>query len=103
MLMLELRLMYWTGSFKNPQPGSPVSVVPAEGHATGQKVSDLEDSVARENFRVVIIKPTVVEQLDLSDPDKARRYRFTFVGDSTQETDDGGEVIGEWRREELWP
>ncbi|CAL3963088.1 unnamed protein product, partial [Diplocarpon coronariae] len=42
-------------SFKNPAPGTPIGSQP-EGLGLGQKVSDLEDEVARKNFRVVIIK-----------------------------------------------
>ncbi|KAI9813697.1 MAG: hypothetical protein M1832_006125 [Thelocarpon impressellum] len=89
------------GSFKNPPPGTPVSVPqPDPSLAIGQQVTDLEDPVARRNFRVVIIRPEVVEQLDLTEPDKARRWRFTFVGETAGET---GETVGEWKTEELWP
>lgn len=90
------------GSFKNPVPGTPISQTPSDPNwALGQKVSALNDEVARQNFRVVIIKPTEVEQLDLSVPDKARRWRFTYVGRNV--TGDGGENTGEWMKEELWP
>ncbi|KAM3080643.1 hypothetical protein ACMFMG_005578 [Clarireedia jacksonii] len=89
------------GSFKNPVPGTPVSSPPNDkALSLGQKVSDLNDEVARKNFRVVIIKPESVEQLDLSEPDKARRWRFTYVGRSGGENE---EAIGEWKKEELWP
>ncbi len=57
----------------------------------GKKVEDLNDPVARKHFRVVIIKPEEVEQLDLSDPVKSRRHRFSI------------DPSGEWRTEELWP
>jgi len=67
--------------------------------ALGQKVDDLHDPVARKNFRVVVIRPEEVEQLDLNDPSRARRWRFTFVGEKGQA--DG--AIGEWKMEELWP
>ncbi|KAA8570817.1 hypothetical protein EYC84_000209 [Monilinia fructicola] len=88
------------GSFKNPIPGTPVSQPPSDPNwSLGQKVSDLNDEIARKNFRVVIIKPIEVEQLDLSVPDKARRWRFTYVGPNG----DDGENIGEWKKEELWP
>lgn len=93
------------GSFKNPAPGTPVSNPPGDKSlALGQKVSDLHDEVARKNFRVVIIRPDVVEQIDLTDPDKARRWKYTFVGGG-----EGGESlqhrneVGEWNVEELWP
>ncbi|KAI9876398.1 MAG: hypothetical protein M1830_006296 [Pleopsidium flavum] len=88
------------GSFKNPPPGTPVSQSPQDkDHSLGQKVTDLHDPIAYANFRVVIIKPEVVEQLDLSDPSQARRWKFTFVGEKGQDE----ETIGEWKKEELWP
>ncbi|PQE10246.1 zn 2cys6 transcription factor protein [Rutstroemia sp. NJR-2017a WRK4] len=89
------------GSFKNPVPGTPVSNPPNDkALSLGQKVSDLNDEAARKNFRVVIIKPESVEQLDLTEPDKARRWRYTYVGPSGGENE---EVVGEWKKEELWP
>ena len=85
------------GSFKNPVPGSPVSIPPKEkGVALGQQVDDLHDEVARSNFRVCIIKPDEVELVDLSVPDKGRRWKYTFVGLSEGD-------VGEWKKEELWP
>lgn len=42
----------------------------------GEKVEDLEDPVARENFRVVVIRPDEVESVDLSDPSKSRRQVY---------------------------
>ncbi|KAI9824227.1 MAG: hypothetical protein M1832_002034 [Thelocarpon impressellum] len=90
------------GSFKNPPPGTPVSVPPPKPSlALGQQVTDLDDTVARRNFRVVIIRPEVVEQLDLTE-DKARRWRFTFVGETTGGSGGTGATVGEWRTEELW-
>ncbi|GMG25081.1 unnamed protein product [Aspergillus oryzae var. brunneus] len=63
----------------------------------GQKVDDLQDSIARGNFRVVVIRPNEVERLDLSDLQNVRRVRWTFVpADNT-----GGQ--GEWVETELWP
>lgn len=58
----------------------------------GAKVEGLDDDVARDNFRVVIIKPEFVEQVDLSDPSKSRRYVYEFDDDSN-----------EWKYEEQWP
>ena len=59
----------------------------------------LDDPIARDNYRVVIIKPDEVEQLDLSDPTKARRWLYRFVVDQAE----GEEAKGEWKIEELWP
>ncbi|MCJ1359472.1 MAG: hypothetical protein MMC33_009474 [Icmadophila ericetorum] len=84
------------GSWKNPPPGTPVKGnEPDKNHVLGQKVNDLEDPIARSNFRVVVIKPESVEQLDLSDPEKARRWRYDFI------EGEGGK--GEWTVTELWP
>lgn len=94
------------GSFKNPPPGTPVAIPVADkALGLGQKVDDLHDEVARRNFRVVVVRPDEVEQLDLSEPDKARRWRFTFIGSEGEHGKEGqsGEVVGEWRKEELWP
>ncbi|KAI9745608.1 MAG: hypothetical protein M1818_001142 [Claussenomyces sp. TS43310] len=92
------------GSFKNPVPGSAVSLAPGNtALALGQKVKGLDDEVARSNFRVVVIRPDEVEQLDLSDPDKARRWSFTYVGPKGGEAAQKGADIGEWKMEELWP
>lgn len=92
------------GNFKNPVPGSPVSIPPSDKSlALGQKINDLHDEVARRNFRVVIIKPDEVEQVDLSEPDKARRWKYTFVGPNGGHTGQRGEDVGEWKVEELWP
>jgi pyridoxamine 5'-phosphate oxidase len=58
----------------------------------GIKLDDLNDDIARKNFRVVVIKPESVEQTDLNDPDKARRYLYTYDDDT-----------GEWTMTEEWP
>ncbi|KAH8167053.1 hypothetical protein CIB48_g1203 [Xylaria polymorpha] len=69
------------GTFRNPPPGRPVSLpVGGEGLALGQKVTDLDDPVARANFRVVVIVPDELEQADLSDPEHGRRWIHTYVG-----------------------
>lgn len=89
------------GTWKNPPPGKPTEgKEPESGHELGQKVEDLDDSVARANFRVVVIKPDEVESVDLSDPAKARRMKYTFVVETGE---DGEEKRGEWKVEELWP
>ncbi|RMZ72518.1 pyridoxamine 5 -phosphate oxidase-domain-containing [Pyrenophora seminiperda CCB06] len=81
------------GSFKNPPPGQPVSQPYDDKNlALGSKATDLHDPIARKNFRLVVIVPDSVEQTDLSDPEKARRYLYTF-----------GESAAGWRTEELWP
>jgi pyridoxamine 5'-phosphate oxidase len=92
------------GSFRNPEPGSPVSIPPSDKNlGLGQQVNDLHDEVARKNFRIIIIKPDVVEQIDLSIPDKARRWKYSFVGPDGAKTGERGREVGEWKVEELWP
>lgn len=69
---------------------------PDKDHQLAQKVTDLHDPIARSNFRVVVIKPDEVEATDISNPETARRRKYTFVADAQ----DGK---GEWTEEELWP
>lgn len=88
------------GSWRNPPPGTPVKGEPDEDHKLGQQVDDLEDPVARENFRVVIIKPDLVESVDLTDPKKSRRHLYTFVVEDDAEK---GVKKGDWKEEILWP
>ena len=57
-----------------------------------QKQCDLDDPTARQNFRVVVIKPEEVESLNLSDPLKARRHVYKY-----------DESSGEWSHTEQWP
>ncbi|KAI1497324.1 pyridoxamine 5'-phosphate oxidase-domain-containing protein [Biscogniauxia marginata] len=95
------------GSFRNPPPGVPVGrwrPVDGDGLGLGQKVTDLRDKVARANFRVVVIVPREVDRCDLSDPDRARRWLYTFVGAGGRDGGKGkGEREGEWEVVEVWP
>ncbi|KAK3391090.1 hypothetical protein B0H63DRAFT_131712 [Podospora didyma] len=92
------------GSFRNPPPGTPLATTtPAEGEGLGQTVEDLHDEIARRNFRVVVIVPNEVDQVDLTDPKRARRWLYTYRGMSYKATHPGGEVIGEWEKVEVWP
>lgn len=71
------------GTFKAPPPGRPMQDSLAESPLhQGQAVTGLYDSVARENFRVVVIIAWEVEQLDLSDRDCLRRRKWTREGSS---------------------
>lgn len=84
------------GSFKAPPPGKPVTTsYDSQNLQLGAKVDDLQDPIARKHFRLVIIVPDSVEQTDLSDPAKARRFRYTF--------DESTSANAGWRTEELWP
>lgn len=51
----------------------------------------------------MIIRPDVVEQVDLTDPAESRRWRWTFVGDDEAPQVGGKPVDEEWKMEELWP
>lgn len=93
------------GSWRNPPPGTPVDNGEEQSnnegqHHLGQQVEDLEDPVARENFRVVIIKPDLVESIDLTDPTKSRRHLYTFIVEDDAEK---GVKKGDWKEEILWP
>lgn len=64
----------------------------------GQKIDDLEDKVARKNFRVCIIVPDEVENLDLSNPPESKRHLYQYVGED--QTGEG--IIAGWKRTELF-
>ncbi|KAK1755803.1 pyridoxamine 5'-phosphate oxidase-domain-containing protein [Echria macrotheca] len=93
------------GTFRNPPPGRPVTlpVDPDSGLGIGQTVDDVDDQVARRNFRVVVIVPDEVDQVDLSDMKNPKRWLYVYRGASYKTTQPGGEVIGEWEKVELWP
>ncbi|KAK6948523.1 hypothetical protein Daesc_010291 [Daldinia eschscholtzii] len=94
------------GSFRNPPPGTPVALPVGDDRLKlGQKVTDLEDEVARANFRVVVIVPEGVDRTDLSDPERGRRWLYTFVGRKSgkQSTVPGGVVEEGWEKVEVWP
>jgi hypothetical protein len=57
-----------------------------------QKGDDLQDPVARGNFRVAVIRPEEVERLDLSDLQNVRRVKWTFVP-----------ADNKWVETDLWP
>ncbi|KAJ5098276.1 hypothetical protein N7532_005277 [Penicillium argentinense] len=86
------------GSFKNPAPGQPRSQLPSDPSLRmGQKVNDLHDPVARGNFRVVVIRPDVVERLDLSSQEDMRRWIWVL--------NSRGDHYGQytWTETEVWP
>ncbi|KAK3716198.1 hypothetical protein LTR37_006643 [Vermiconidia calcicola] len=81
------------GSFVAPPPGQRVDKPYDDKNLKlGEKVEDLHAPVARENFRVVIIRPEEVESVDLSDPSKSRRQVYKYDSQT-----------GEWSHEECWP
>ncbi|KAK3988537.1 pyridoxamine 5'-phosphate oxidase-domain-containing protein, partial [Cladorrhinum sp. PSN332] len=87
------------GSFKGPAPGRPR----AEGDGglkVGEKVEDLEDEIARRNFRVVVIVPEGVDQVLLEEV--ARRWVYAYRGQEGKKEYDGGEMVGQsgWERVE---
>lgn len=93
------------GTFKNPPPGQPIAKGASPGENLGQKAGHLKDEeLARKNFRVVIIAPEQVERVDLSDPEKAKRWIYTLAEESGGP---GGseqrEPKREWNVVETWP
>jgi hypothetical protein len=98
--LVFVKLTVFPGSFRNPLPGQPRSQLPSNPDLRlGQKVTNLHDPVARENFRVVLILPEEVEQLDLSDLDDVRRRKWTLV--MGEDDEDGPH--GQWEEAEIWP
>lgn len=81
------------GSFKAPPPGRP-SDKPFDKakNQLATKVDSLDDEAARENFRVVVIKPSWVERTDISGTLDARRHQYEYQPSS-----------GEWTLTETWP
>ncbi|QIW99076.1 hypothetical protein AMS68_004594 [Peltaster fructicola] len=81
------------GSFKQPPPGQPVDKPYDDKNLKlGEKIEGLDDSVARKNFRLVIIKPEEVESIDLSDPSKSRRQVYKYDSKNSS-----------WTHTECWP
>jgi pyridoxamine 5'-phosphate oxidase len=102
------------GTFKNPEPGRP-KTEPVENpeEKLGQQAGHLADEeLARRNFRVAVITPEEVEQVDLSDPAESKRWVWTLskesggpgVVDSANADGEGkSEKVGEWNMVETWP
>lgn len=85
------------GSFRNPPPGQPRDQPPSNSaQGLGQKVTDLHDPVARENFRVVLICPEEVEQLDLTNQENIKKWNWKVSGN----VEDTG---AQWKELEVWP
>ncbi|KIE01008.1 zn 2cys6 transcription factor, partial [Metarhizium majus ARSEF 297] len=85
---------FMRGTFRNPPPGTPITQVPGEGLGLGQVVEDLEDEVARKNFRVLVIVPEEVDRVDLSNPERGQRWNYTLERRGH---------AAEWKETELWP
>ena len=94
------------GSFKNPPPGKPIKEGgESPGEALGQKAGNLKDEdLARKNFRVAIITPEVVEQVDLSDPAQSKRWIWTLAEEAGGPGGhDNSTSVQEWNMVETWP
>jgi pyridoxamine 5'-phosphate oxidase len=94
------------GSFKNPPPGKPIKDgVDSSEEKLGQKGGHLQDEDhARKNFRVAIITPEEVEQVDLSDPENSRRWIWTLAGEAGGPGgNEDGKQVREWNMVETWP
>ena len=91
------------GSFRGPAPGTPVAYHTDKGETVGQRLEGVEDEVARGHFRVVVIVPEEVDQVDLSDENRPRRWLYVYRGVGGESKLPGGEVIGEWEKVEVWP
>ena len=85
-------MLHFQGTFRAPPPGQKLDEPYDKRLKLGDKVEDLNDEIARKNFRVCIIKPDEVEKLYLAEPTKAQRWQWTLSEESA-----------EWRKEETWP
>jgi pyridoxamine 5'-phosphate oxidase len=92
------------GSFKNPPPGQLLADNVGTGEKMGQKAElDLKkEDLARKNFRVAVITPEQVEQLDLSDPAKNQRWIWTLESQGHAGDAEEGKAL-EWKMVEIWP
>ncbi len=97
------------GTFRNPPPGQPRpprgtegNTRPGEGLGAPVEDGDLHNAAARANFRVCVIVPEEVDQVDLSDGADARRWLYRYVGEGGQTTTEGAVVNG-WSTTEVWP
>jgi len=96
------------GTFKNPPPGKPIIADGGEtsGEALGQEAGHLRDEeLARRNFRVCIITPEQVEQVDLHDPSRTRRWVYALVdaAEGQPESPEHSKPIRHWNVVEVWP
>ncbi|KAI1409125.1 pyridoxamine 5'-phosphate oxidase-domain-containing protein [Hypoxylon sp. FL1857] len=92
------------GSFRNPPPGVPVAVPVDDGRLKlGQELTDLNDALARSNFRLVVIVPEELDCVDLNDPARSLRWQYTFVGNKSEPTAPGGVIEDGWEKVEVWP
>ncbi|KAH0496500.1 hypothetical protein TgHK011_003854 [Trichoderma gracile] len=82
------------GSFRNPLPGTPLTQKPEPGQGLGQEVDDVNDELARKNFRVLVIMPEEIDQVDLSDPKKGRRWNHNVEVSESEIS---------WKTTEVWP
>ncbi|KAK4231254.1 hypothetical protein QBC38DRAFT_241341 [Podospora fimiseda] len=90
------------GSFKGPAAGTPIADGDG-GLKLGEKVEDLEDEVARKNFRVVVIVPEEVDQVLLEEI--PRRWLYVWRGEGKEAGFNGGEIVEKsgWEKVEVWP
>lgn len=93
------------GSFNNPPPGKPIS---EGGDSSEEKLGTKgghlsEENIARKNFRVAIITPEEVERVDLSDPEKSKRWIYTLSKEFGGPGGIAEETKNEWNVVETWP
>ncbi|KAM5476132.1 putative pyridoxal 5'-phosphate synthase [Microsporum audouinii] len=84
------------GTFTQDLPGAPKSGPAPVLRDGGEGLSDLNNPVARKNFRVVVIKPEEVEYIHDEGPGNNRNERFRWeLGQS--------DTSSTWKGEQLWP
>ncbi|KAK6533309.1 hypothetical protein TWF694_002261 [Orbilia ellipsospora] len=92
------------GSFRNPLPGAPKEL--GTGGLTPKSPigdEELNQEVALDNFRVVVIEPTRVEYLNLDGPLKLVWVPVGGEAEKSEMLGKFGKVDGDWREVEVWP
>ncbi|KAF3902966.1 hypothetical protein ABW20_dc0102509 [Dactylellina cionopaga] len=92
------------GSFRNPLPGAPKELGDG-GLQPKSPIGDdeLNQEIALDNFRVVVIEPTRVEFLDLAVPSKTIWVPVGSDAEKDEKLGKFGKVTDGWREVEVWP
>ncbi|EWC48674.1 hypothetical protein DRE_01896 [Drechslerella stenobrocha 248] len=92
------------GSFRNPHPGAPKELGD-QGLKSSRPIGDneLDEEVARANFRVCVIEPTRVEYLNLEGPSRTLWVPVGGEVEKIEQLEVVGKVTDGWREVDLWP
>lgn len=83
------------GCFSNPPPNKSTSTSkPNDTLKQAQNIEDLHHAPSRSNFRVVVVRPEVVECMNLAPPPESKRHVWSLRG---------GRDNAHWEEDERWP